>query len=169
VGRRRTTADLDHWETTHGCKLPEEYRVFLVEIGEEAYYPFGELLPLSKWWHHLTGAGSCRDSLFWLQAQFAVPEEFHSQPEWEAWITDWENAHPTGPEPWAGTIAITDDGCGMLSLLVVNGPNAGRVCFLDLPKPPRLFPQRHVLEWYQAALEAERTQSFAKFAPWAAA
>ena len=113
-GRPRTAAELDQWEAAHGCKLPLEYRSFLSDFGEGAYYPFGELVPLSQWWHHLTGVDSCRESLPWLQATFEIPERFNSSDEWESWLAEWQRVHPIGPEPWAGTIALTDDGCGML-------------------------------------------------------
>lgn len=163
--RHWTDGELDRWELAHGCTLPESYRVFLKEIGEGADYPFGELLPLSEWWHHLDDTDSCRESLPWLQAPFELPESFGSHAEWEQWLAEWERSHPGALPPWAGTIALTEEGCGMTSVLIVNGPHAGRVCFIDFPKPPKLFPHANVLQWYASAHEAKRTRSYANFAP----
>ena len=162
-GRRLSPAKVAAWERSHVVSLPFEYREFLLEIGQSAYYPFGHLLPLNAWWHHLTGEGSCEASLPWLQQRFALPESFSTHEAWDTWVAEWEEHNRA--EPWAGTIALTDEGCGMTSLLVVNGAFRGRVCFLDFPKPPWLFPQANFLEWFLACLEAKRTRSFAALLP----
>ena len=162
-GKKVRPSTLAAWEQNHKASLPIEYRRFLLEIGEQAYYPFGDLLPLKSWWHHLTGESSCAASLPWLHEPFALPEKFSTHQEWAAWSEQWSLLNRK--QPWAGTITLTDEGCGMRSLLVLKGPFRGRVCFLDLPKPPWVFPQGNFLDWFFACLEARRTRSFAGLVP----
>lgn len=164
-GKRLKESDVARWEAQQHCALPEAYRVFLTEIGEASYYPYGTMLRLDEWWHHLTREDSRQTSLPWLQRAFAIEQNFASNDAWDAFMVEWENGGRDVPPPWAGTMAVTSDGCGMMSLLIVNGVHVGKICFIDFPKAPIIFPQPDFLSWYEAALEAERVRSFANFLP----
>ncbi|MFE6223821.1 SMI1/KNR4 family protein [Microtetraspora glauca] len=110
------------FEATHGIRLPEAYRSFVVEVGDGPAGPAHGLMPLT----------AARPDDDW-----AVDDE---------WREDRLPGRLAAPAPTApvpgpiggradgltpGTLMLTELGCGMYARLVLNGPHVGEVWQLD--------------------------------------
>jgi hypothetical protein len=113
-------------EAASGCRLPPDYRDFLLELGDGGAGPYYGLVPLDQ------------------PAQLAqLPGAF--QPP----------GRDAAPAPWRGVALLSHLGCGYLAHLVVDdGPHRGEV-WLDLGSvapATRIAP--HFLAFYTGWLQA---------------
>lgn len=72
-------------------------------------------------------------------------------------FSDWPSDVAPGDddEPYCGTLALSDQGCGYLSILVVSGPARGRVTDTsDVPAGPGFTNDADFLSWYERWLDA---------------
>lgn len=113
------------FEAIHGVELPPPYRSFVAEVGDGPAGPAHGLLPL------VTPRPEADDDR-------AVDGE---------WARDRRPGRLASPFPPAepatgrlgadadmltrGTLTLAEEGCGMYVRLVLNGPHAGEVWFLD--------------------------------------
>jgi len=136
-------------EARHGVTLPEDYRVFLTEVGNGGAGPYYGLLPLGE---QDDGGTSCKweeGSLvgdiaapFRHEGPWNLPEEFWAQaPEWsddmpeeeqDRLMEEWDDRLET--EYWApaimnGAIPICHLGCALRHWLVVTGTRRGEVWY----------------------------------------
>ncbi|KMS82819.1 hypothetical protein ACZ91_56680 [Streptomyces regensis] len=122
---RLPEAEIRAFEESHGIDLPVEYRSFVAEVGNGPAGPGHGLMPLTV-------------------ARPEAAEEWAVDAEW------WEDRLPgrlaepfplTAPLPGRidaaadgltrGTLVLADQGCGIFTRLVLNGPRAGQVWQID--------------------------------------
>jgi len=139
------------FEQRHGVRLPADYRGFVTTVGHGGPGRFGGAGPfyglhsLDDW--HLGLWGMPDDAL--LARQFpAAPDRVY-----EGWLD--EVAPDDDDEAYCGTLALSDQGCGCLSLLVVSGPARGRVVDnVESEQGPFFTSDPDFLSWYERWLNA---------------
>lgn len=102
---RDASAAVASLEETQGVRLPEEYRAFLLRVGDGA----PGLLPLSRWDEALMGTG-----------HLAAPCVLDPERTFEG---------DADTDPARGTISLTEG--NPCALLVVSGPRRGQVLYYD--------------------------------------
>lgn len=142
------------FEERHGVSLPQEYRAFLLSVGNGGAGPGCGVFPLGEFGGFKTGD---------LSAPFPHTESWNAPDEWfeslpdpqghlpeapTSWqsideLIEWNRAHPEDEElaekravleDWyygigqiSGTIPISDCGCAKCDRLVITGPARGTV------------------------------------------
>jgi len=133
------------FEERHHIDLPEEYRLFLLEIGNGGDGPpkFG-LMKLGK-----------VPKNFPYPAPDALSNISKPFPLTRYWI--WEGEDEDKPELKEdirhGSIVLGDDGCGMYWLLIVTGQERGKVWQLTDTGIQPCAPPRDFLSWYEYWLD----------------
>ncbi|MFY1693356.1 SMI1/KNR4 family protein [Plantactinospora sp. WMMB782] len=139
------------FEERHGVRLPADYRGFIRTVGHGGPGQFGGagpyygLRPLEDWDLGLWGAPNGT----------MLARSFPAEPGrvYEDWLA--EAAPGDEDEPYRGTLALGDQGCGFLSLLVVSGPARGRVTGnCETKEGPVFTPDQDFLSWYERWLDA---------------
>ncbi|MGC5054392.1 SMI1/KNR4 family protein [Micromonospora sp. DT48] len=139
------------FEKRHGVRLPPDYRGFITTIGHGGpgrfggAGPFYGLLPIEDW--DLTLEGDLDVTM--------LARPFPAEPGrvYEDWLA--QAAPGEDDEPYRGTLALSHQGCGDLSLLVLSGPARGRVVDTHPGKQgPRFTPDPDFLSWYERWLDA---------------
>lgn len=134
-------------ESKHGCRFPDEYRVFLLNVGNGGAGPFYGLFPFGMQDQNF---GLCRWEDGYLLGTLSKPFRFNTawnaspyflsqqpQPDentsvededrmWHEWDKKLE-AEYWAPEIMDGAIPICHEGCALRDWLVVTGPLAGTV------------------------------------------
>ncbi len=134
---------LQAFDRAHGVKLPSGYRRLLREIGDHAPVPGrprGGLLGLEEALHW-----RCVDE--WL----GVLGEAFSGVDDEPIELEWDDATDAycDPRPLRGCLPVLDGGCDLTYLLVVTGPDRGRVWSFTASGSPQLRPTgAEFLDWY---------------------
>lgn len=112
-------------ETDHHVQLPEDYRAFLLEIGNGGYGPGGKMYSL-------------QEALLHVQ-DYKPSEPFpHTQP----WLLP---ELPSEAELWDiphlnGVITVAHHGCTIYNHLVVTGPERGHIWAEDIGSDLGLWP-----------------------------
>lgn len=134
-GRCLTTAQLAAFEQKHAVVLPADYLAFLQHVGEGGAGPYYGLLPLSAW-EVLSEQPA---------GQLARPSRLLPDVDYGP---DWECAAGVVADPYAGLLAIAEQGCGGYCALVVSGPARGRVVYVGAGRPHFVW-DRSFLDWYE--------------------
>jgi len=134
------------FETTHGIRLPEEYRRFLLCAGNGGAGPDYGILPLDKWDDALNIIPEIDGPL---PADF-LARAFHPYPGMPR-TGDWAERLGIHQDQWfEGAIAVSTEGCTYYTLLVVSGPQRGRVVAIDMDgQPPSFHKEPDFLGWYE--------------------
>lgn len=133
------------FEAKHGIELPEDYRAFLLEMGNGGAGPYYGILPLDEFDSHQIIDEVPSD---YLARQNRIPEEVAPGNDWL------EKLSLTEDELFEGTIALAEQGCTYYSLLVVSGPHRGRVLNVDLElNPPMMCADASFSAWYERWLD----------------
>jgi|GEM_PF-2693129 len=131
------------FEAEQGILLPEDYRAFLMRIGNGGAGPYAGVLPLADW---ADVAGDDYAPCLRLPCPLSP-----DQPRTEDWL---ERLPPSVAYPFQGTIAIGHQGTSYHTLLVVCGPARGRVVYVDEAGQPPYFPENaDFLSWYERWLD----------------
>lgn len=139
------------FEREHSVSLPADYRAFISRIGHGGPGRFGGagpyygLHPLENW---ATG-------LWGMPAAHTLATPFPTEPGhvYDDWPT--EVAPGDDDEPYTGTLALSDEGCGYMAILVVSGPARGRVTdTYENPTGPVFTADADFLAWYERWLDA---------------
>jgi hypothetical protein len=148
------------FENRHRISLPEEYREFILHIGDGgAGPPFYGLLPLG----HTTKV----DVPHWFASGYA---DYLAQPFPLTKYWMWED-EPITPAVEAaietlryGNLCLGHDGCGMFWLLIVSGPERGQIWNLtDVGITPPA-PRCTFFQWYEYWLDGGKDW-YRDFAP----
>lgn len=138
--------EVEDFEKQHRIRLPEEYRQFLIDIGDGGDGPpsYGGL-------RHLTMTVTT-----YLNQEFRPDLPF---PLTEAWIWEdemtWDKELPKQLIPIYshGHLYLGTDGCAMDWILIVTGPERGKVWNrADVGAQP-CVPTRDFLSWYEYWLD----------------
>jgi hypothetical protein len=139
------------FEREHGVSLLDDYRAFITTIGHDGpgrwggAGPYYGLHPLQDW----------ATSLWGMPASNTLATPFPAEPG--RIYQDWPSEVAPGDEdePYTGTLTLSDEGCGYLSILVVSGPARGRVADnSDAPAGPNFTSDADFLSWYERWLDA---------------
>jgi hypothetical protein len=144
-------SEVTAFEREHGISLPDDYRAFITTIGHGGpgrwggAGPFYGLHPIQDWATSLWGTPDAN----------TLAQPFPAEPG--RVYSDWPSDVMSGDdhEPYAGTLTLSDQGCGYLSILVVSGPARGRVADnSDAPTGPNFTDDADFLGWYERWLDA---------------
>ncbi len=117
------------FELSHGVRLPEDYRVFLLAVGSSGAGPYGGLNPPSDF-QHLNGL----DAGF-LSTPFPHRTAFnrfnaatyHASSKEEKAVYS-KRVEEFEKDEWVyGTLCLSHEGCGMSDLLIVSGEERGAI------------------------------------------
>ncbi|GIF08958.1 hypothetical protein Asi03nite_64960 [Actinoplanes siamensis] len=151
LGSPLTDDEVTAFEREHGVSLPEDYRGFITTIGNGGpgrwggAGPYYGLHPLHDW----------ATSLWGMPEPNTLATPFPAEPG--RVFSDWPSEVAPGDddEPYCGTLALSDQGCGYLSILVVSGTARGRVTDnSDVPAGPGFTSDADFLSWYERWLDA---------------
>lgn len=145
---RLQEASITEFEREHGVRLPEEYRQFLLNVGNGGDGPphYG-LARMGEIAHDLSPEEKRR----WLGFP-RIAEPFPFSKPW-CWEEDHESDKGSKDLVDCGSIYLGNDGCGMYWHLIVTGPDRGRVWLLTGEGIAPTRPKRDFLEWYEAWLD----------------
>jgi HEAT repeat protein len=140
-------ADLGAFETRHGIQLPDDYRTFLREVGNGGAGPYYGILPLAQWDFFI------REVVDSLSDKFlALPCPLY--PDMEGKTDRWSERFKNCISPYQGTLSLGDQGCTFATQLIVSGPFAGRVIYVDAAAvPPYIVRDVDFLAWYERWLD----------------
>jgi hypothetical protein len=133
------------FETRHGCRLPQDYREFLLKVGDGGAGPDCGIFELGQ---HFSGSGheDCLEDDVDLSIAF---------PHAEAWNAAEGDETNFAPEDTAGSMIIGDYGCGIWTRLVITGPLAGEIWHDDRTNGQGIYPhlapdgsRYQFLPWY---------------------
>ncbi|MBN1427653.1 MAG: HEAT repeat domain-containing protein [Anaerolineae bacterium] len=139
--------NLRAFETEHSIQLPDDYRTFLLHAGNGGAGPFYGLYPLDKW----------DDFADWVLEE-ERPDNFLAlpcplTPELEP-SDDWVDQFTDCVSPYQGTISLGTQGCTYATQLIVSGPYAGRVVYVEASDlPPYIVYEADFLAWYERWLD----------------
>lgn len=149
LGPPLAEAEVAAFERAHGVRLPEDYRRFLLEVGHGGAGPYYGLYRLDQW-DDLVGAVMDALPPGYLAAPF---------PGTDATIREGACAIEDVPERasrgfYQGTLSLGTQGCSYGFQLVVSGPWAGRILYVDADgQPPYLVREPSFLAWYERWLD----------------
>ncbi|WBB75998.1 SMI1/KNR4 family protein [Micromonospora sp. WMMD1128] len=139
------------FEREHGVSLPEDYRAFITVIGHGGPGRWGGAGP----YYGLHSLQDWATSLWGMPDSNTLSKPFPAEPGrvYSDWPTD--VAPGDDDEPYTGTLALSDQGCGYLSILVVSGPARSRVTDnSDTSTGPTFTNDADFLGWYERWLDA---------------
>jgi hypothetical protein len=183
VGPPMEEAELQAIERSYDVTLPSEYRAFLARFGDTSVGPGNPFRRLNE---GLTAKSKNRFPLAepFLGACSIAHQRLSNERQWEVYgelLKQWE---PIPKED--GVLAISDYGCAICGVLILNGPYCGKVWILqgdtayygpfggseplhDESWPPEWTPTDQprdysFLEWYENWLNARL--KMAGLLPW---
>ncbi|KAB8141201.1 hypothetical protein F8S13_20595 [Chloroflexia bacterium SDU3-3] len=139
-------AEVQAFEAEHRIRLPEDYRAFLIHAGNGGAGPIYGLYSLDKY----------NDFADWVEDE--IPDDFLARPcplsPGMPQTPDWRE--PFGDtSPYQGTLTLGSRGCTFETQLIVAGPYAGRVIYVDADEhaPPYFVREPDFLAWYERWLD----------------
>ena len=147
--------DIEKFEAEAGLPIPEDYRDFLLRIGNGGTPPC-RLVRLS-WWDASYWLDDTRPTMAALPCVVTPSAEDHGT----AWldrtnVSDWKERWDR--EEWSpmfGTIAIAEIGCGLFYSMIMTGALRGRIfSWGDAALVPPIFCKEDCFgEWFEACLD----------------
>lgn len=151
LGPPLASTEVAAFEQAHDVSLPDDYRAFITTVGHGGpgrwggAGPYYGLHPLQDWATSLWGMPAANT----LATPFPA-EPGHIYRDWPS-----EVAPGDDDEPYTGTLALSDQGCRYLSILVVSGRARGRIADTsDSPTGPNFTSDASFLGWYERWLDA---------------
>ena len=137
--------DIELWESTYGVRLPEEYRQFILQIGNGGDGPPS---------YGLLDSGTL-PSGFGRSAGEDLKNLAKPFPFTEPWI--WENDEHVDEKKKDqtdyGRLILGDEGCGRYWALIVTGPSRGKMWDITDVGIQPCDPPKNFLEWYESWLD----------------
>ncbi|GAA2542072.1 SMI1/KNR4 family protein [Winogradskya consettensis] len=138
LGPPLTDSQVAVFEGRHGITLPEDYRTFLLEVGNGGAGPHHGLFPLGQF--PLGHVPSVRGEGDDLSAPFPHTEEWNDRTLSEDDYFD---------DRWvAGSMVVGEYGSGAFYRLVVTGPARGRIWFDSRGSDQGMWPESTFHTWY---------------------
>ena len=118
--------EVAQFEAEHNIQLPTDYRAFLLQVGNGGAGPNYGMYRLDK----------CLDQLGVVRANAHPERPFPHTKRWSAWyqLQCEQERHDYG------LIVLSDEGCGMTSVLIVSGAEKGHVWKDDRANNGEIFP-----------------------------
>jgi hypothetical protein len=151
-----SSQEIARFEEQHQITLPDDYRQFLLHIGNGGAGPYYGIAALHQWDEcaaHLSDTPIAAD---FLSALPLLTPEYHQQKE------RWQSVHPVHPQDaYRGCMMLCEQGCTYFTLLIVSGEHAGRVVYVDIDhlQPPYFVAHTSFLMWYEAWVDELLTQT----------
>ncbi|HOL10575.1 MAG TPA: SMI1/KNR4 family protein [Bacillota bacterium] len=133
------------FEAKNGITLPEEYQLFLTELGNGGAGPYYGIYQLKIDVYDPYLAKHCRLHPNLSDEEWAELIKFSEQDDWD---DEEYNAL------FQGMLEIGTQGCTYCMMLVISGENRGRIvyCDMDLQKPFFTY-EANFLDWYERWLD----------------
>ncbi|GHO89406.1 SMI1/KNR4 family protein [Dictyobacter formicarum] len=144
-----TPDEVSAFEQQHAIILPEDYRNFLLSIGNGGAGPYYGLFPIHMYNWELENV---QDNFLALP----FPHQKAWQPDSDVIDTEAvDENHTYFGNYWIqGAMRICHFGCGVYLLLVVTGPERGNIWFDDRASDNGIYPaESNFLTWYETWLE----------------
>lgn len=138
------------FERRHNVRLPEDYRAFLLHVGNGGAGPFCGVLPLELWNQSVgdIAARVPRPLKGFLSSLSPLSIRKPLQSEWTCDLP---------PHEWhvfQGAITLGHQGSTFYTLLIVAGESRGRVVYVDTNgQPPYFVRNTDFLSWYERWLD----------------
>lgn len=153
-----TESEITDFEKKHGVRLPEDYRQFLLKVGNGGAGPYYGIQPLEEWNHVATWINDIDDE--------ENPGDYLSRPspfhpgmsrEEKTWKEELKKEDPgfAWESIYQGAIALAHQGCTYYSMLIVSGSAKGRVFYVELQGsgPPFFVVNTDFISWYERWLD----------------
>ena len=138
-------ADLRGFETKHCIRLPDDYRTFLRHAGNGGAGPYYGLFSLEKWNDFADWVLDHRPDDFLTRPCPLFPD-LEPRPDWADQFDE--------ASAYQGTLSLGSRGCSYGMQLIVVGPYAGRVVYVDADgSPPYMVREPDFLCWYERWLD----------------
>jgi hypothetical protein len=137
--------DLQAFEIKHDIRLPEDYRTFLRCAGNGGAGPYYGIFPLDRWNDFADWVLDNRPDDF-LARPCPLHPDMNPTPDW---------ADQFGDDcPYQGTLSLGSRGCSYGMQLIIAGPHAGKVVYVDADgSPPYMVREVDFLSWYERWLD----------------
>lgn len=160
--------ELTAFEAEHRVRLPDEYREFLIRVGDGGRWP-GVVQERFGWvgdtpWRQGDGWVGPLSATFTIYGAWndqsgrpAVDQEREGDAEYERQHEEWMGRH-FDPSRLAGAMPLHDYGCNQYAWLVVTGPQAGGVYYDGRGNDEGIFPflcpdgarRMRFLDWFRS-------------------
>ena len=157
---------IQEFEEQQGIRLPEEYRDFLMLVGNGGAGPYYGLYGLKALKEDLS------DSHGGVMEEPVIYPKM-SEEEWDRMADPEGRRKGEEVHPYAGILPIGTQGCTLMTGLMLAGPYRGQVVYYDedFCGPPFFTREKGFLEWYERwlqelyviLLDKYRTHENAKF------
>lgn len=139
-----TEAEVHAFERIHGILLPEDYRIFLLHVGNGGAGPYYGLLPLGRW-----NAALLKDLHGYLSRPSPLRPDMPADEPWE------QSLGCEREQLLQGMLALCHQGSTFYAMLVITGDHRGRVVYIDqhCSKPPYFVRHTDFLSWYERWLD----------------
>ena len=140
--------EVETLERDYQIRLPEDYRAFLLEVGNGGAGPWAGLLPLQSW----NAYAECETKLAAPKSKSYLASESFFDPG-RIYESDWSDSCWEEWDPYQGTICLAD--CGQIAMaavdfIVVSGKARGRVVSTGELFQKPVFPEfSNFLSWYE--------------------
>lgn len=174
VSPRATPEEVRAFETKHGISLPDDYRTFIMSVGNGGAGPFYGLFPLGLFdgagqglepWEEGDGTVGILREPFPHSAAWNLAEERFERPDFASDEAEHEWVARLDDEAWDpalmnGAFPICHHGCAYRTYLVVTGPERGNLWFDGRASDEGIVPHagpdgQHITfgDWYEAWLD----------------
>ena len=153
LNKAKSENELLEFEETYGIKLPDGYRAFLKRIGNGGAGPYYGLEPLENSTSDDLDRPSVKD---WIDPSkpFKLIEAWNENGEEE---TAFDEEEYFSKELLNGVLKISNFGCGISLILIVNGAEYGNIWVDDRGNDQGIYPDPYFknngrinfLDWYE--------------------
>ncbi len=139
---------IQEFEEQQGIRLPEEYRDFLMLVGNGGAGPYYGLYGLKALKEELSDSHGVR--LYRVMEEPVIYPKM-SDEEWDRMADPEGRRKGEEVHPYAGILPIGTQGCTLMTGLMLAGPYRGQVVYYDedFCGPPFFAREKGFLEWYE--------------------
>lgn len=139
---------IQKFEEQQGIRLPEEYRDFLMLVGNGGAGPYYGLYGLKALKEDLSDSHGVR--LYRVMKEPVIYPKM-SEEEWDRMADPEGRRKGEEVHPYAGILPISIQGCTLMTGLMLAGPYRGQVVYYDedFCGPPFFAREKGFLEWYE--------------------
>lgn len=147
---------VEEFEQSNGIALPSDYRMFLTNIGDGGCGPYYGLLPLRYYHQHY-------DNHIWEEDDLSKSYLRFSFPFIDKWIPETglneSESYKINKESISGTLALSHEGCGYYTILIVKGIEEGNIWLdgmvTDQGMMPLIRNEKKIgfYDWYEEWLD----------------